>query len=267
MLISFFQQFLGLLGRWLIHSTASFFAVLQFTLTTFKRGFLYHRQYPKSNIIKQSMISQVIFSGIDALFPTFFILSLLIGVSVTTQLILFLQSFSSENEVISLLTQLVALQLSPVLTAIVLIARSGSAISVDMGNMSINHEIKGLELLGIDPYIYLAYPRLIGLAISQIALSVYFSISTMLFGIFFSGVLDSPSNFKYFYILIDSFNATQLILFLINNAICGITIAAYACFVGLNVKKSVTEVPQATQEAIVKSLLAILFINAFFAFL
>lgn len=265
MLTQLLQLFLNTPGRWLIASTQSFFAALQFTFCVIKRGFHYNLYHKKNNVIKHVTTAQVIFSGIDALFPTLLILSLLISVSVTAQLILFLQSFATEKEVITLLTQFVALQLSPTLTAIVLIARSGSAIAVDLGNMSINHEIKGLKLLGIDPYIYLAYPRLIGLAISQIALAVYFSVFSMLLGILFSGLLGSPSNFKYFFILIDSFSSTELILFVIKNGISGIAIAAYACFFGLNVKKSVTEVPQATQKAIVTSLMAIFFINALFA--
>ena len=52
---------------------------------------------------------------------------------------------------------------------------------------------------------------------------------------------------------------------MIKNGICGIAIAAYACYFGLNVTQSVTEVPQATQKAIVKSLMAVFFIDALFA--
>ena len=267
MLILFFQRLLRSLGRWLINSTHSFFTGLQFTFCVFSRGFLYNRQHTKNNVVKKVINAQVIFSGIDALFPTLFIFSLLIGLSVTAQFILFFQSFATEKEVITFLTHFVVLQLSPTITSIVLIARSGSAITVEIGNMCINHEIKGLALLGIDPYIYIAYPRLIGLVISQIALAVYFSIFSMSFGILFSALLDSLSNVKYFYYLINSFTVTELILFVINNAICGVAIAAYACFFGLNVKKSITEVPQATQKAIVNSLIAILFVNTFFSLL
>ena len=267
MLRSYLQHLLRSPGRWLIHSTHTFITTLQFTFCVISRGFLYNRQHPKNNVIKQGIYAQIIFSGIDTLFPTLFIFSLIIGLSVTAQLILFFQSFATEKEVITMLTHFVTLQLTPTLTSIMLITRSGSAITVDLGNMSINHEIKGLALLGIDPYIYLAYPRLIGLAISQIALAVYFSILSISFGILFSALLDSLTNFKYFYLLINSVSFTELILFLINNAICGTTIAAYACFYGLNVKESVTEVPQATQKAIVTSLLAIFLINTFFVFL
>lgn len=267
MLISFFQRLLSSLGRWLIHSTHSFFTGLQFTFCVVSRGFLYNRHNPKKNVIKKVINAQIIFSGVDALFPTLFLFSLIIGLSVTAQFILFFQSFTTEQEVITFLTHFVVLQLSPTITSLVLIARSGSAITVEIGNMSINHEIKGLALLGIDPYIYLAYPRLIGLVISQIALAVYFAIFSMSFGILFSALLDSLSNIKYFFMLINSFSVTELVLFFVNNAICGVAIAAYACYFGFNVKESFTEVPQATQKAIGNSLMAIFFINTFFALL
>jgi len=267
MLISSIQQIISSLGHWLIHSLSAFFSELQFTFCVFYRGFLYNRQHTQNNIIKKVINAQIIFSGVDALFPTLFIFSLLIGFSVTAQFILFFQSFATEQEVITVLTHFVVLQLSPIITSMILIARSGSAITVEIGNMSINHEIRGLAILGIDPYIYLAYPRFIGLVISQIALAIYFSIFSMSFGILFSALMDSLSNVKYFHILINSFTVSELILFIINNTICGTAIAAYACFFGLNVKRSSTEIPQATQKAIVNSLIAILFINTFFALL
>ncbi len=260
-----FKTLISLLGRWLIYSVHSFFTVLQFTFVVFNREGEYIRVHKRSPIIRQVINTQVIFSGIDALFPTLF-LSFLIGMSVTAELILFLQQFTNEKETFSLLTKFIALQLSPILVAFVLVSRSGSAITVDLGNMRINHEIKGLVFLGVDPYIYLAYPRFMGLLISQIALAIYFSVLTMLFGVLFACLLSSLSHFKYFiFLLFDSFNITELGLYLIKNGIYGVTIAAYACFFGLNVKKSVTEIPQATQKTIVNSLITILLINTLFS--
>ncbi len=251
------------IGRWLISSFTNFFSALQFTLVVLFRGLRYTSRSPKNNIVHQVTLTQIIFSGIDAFFPTLFLLSLLVGLAITSPLILFLQSFATDQEVITMLTHFIGLQLSSIITSIILIARSGSAIAVDLGNMSIRQEIKGLLLLGIDPYVYFAYPRFIGLAISHIALTVYFAVLSMLFGVFFAA-LESPTNFKYFSVLLESFDSIELALFILKNACCGIAIAAYACFFGLNVKASVTEVPQATQQAIIKSLMLVFFINALF---
>jgi ABC-type transporter Mla maintaining outer membrane lipid asymmetry permease subunit MlaE len=51
--------------------------------------------------------------------------------------------------------------------------------------MSINQEVKGLELLGIDVLVYLAFPCLLSKAVSQVSLSVYFAVLSVALGIFF----------------------------------------------------------------------------------
>jgi len=81
--------------------------------------------------------------------------------------------------------------------------------------MSINQEVKGLELLGIDVLVYLAFPCLIRHSNITDSLSVYFATLSLALGIFFSAIFDSPSNLKYFSILIDSIEPTELI-FLFN---------------------------------------------------
>jgi len=264
-MITFLLYLLESLGRWIIQYVHSFFAALQLSLVILKRGGVYQSQHRKNHLIQHTITAQIIFSGIDTLFPTLFILSIFIGLGVTAQLILFLQTFSSEAEVIRLLTKFIALQLSPTLTAIILISRSGSAITVDIGNMVVHQETKGLAFLGVDPYVYLAYPRIIALAISQMTLAVYVATFSIVFGIFFSGLLGSPSNFKYFFIVIDSFTNQELFLFLLKNLLSGAAIAGYACYFAFNIQSCITEVPQATQKAIVHSLIVIFIINTLFA--
>ena len=150
------------------------------------------------------MVREIIFDGIDTLIPTILILSIIIGFSITARLIMVLQALGSETEAVTILVSFVTLELCPLITAIVIICRSGSALAIVIGNMSINQEIKGLELLGIDVLVYLAFPPLVGTVISQISLSVYFAALSLISGIFFSAVFDSPSNLKYLSILIGS---------------------------------------------------------------
>jgi phospholipid/cholesterol/gamma-HCH transport system permease protein len=238
--------------------------LILFTVTTIRRGVNFIYQTEHNGVIKNAVITQIIFSGVDSLIPTILLMSIAIGLSVTAQLIITLQTFGSEKEVVNLVIRFVALELSPLITAIIIISRSGSAVAVDLGNMSIHKEIKGLELLGIDALIYVAFPRLLGIAISQLGLAVYFSTLSIVLGIFFSALLDSSSNFKYFFLLINSISPLELIAFLVKNMIFGIIIGANACFHGLKVQHSVTEVPQETQQAIVHSVISVFLINALF---
>ncbi len=200
-----------------------------------------------------AVIAQIIFTGIDAL-PTITLLSLAVGAGITTQLIRLMQVVGSESDVIGVLTQVVGLELSPLLCAIIVIGRTGSAIAVDLGNMKLHREVEGLALLGIDVQDFFISPRMLGVAISQLALAVYFAVIAVVSGVVFSALTLSFSYFKYLIAIPLAFDPVALISFLFKNLMFGLIIGAAACYHGLRVTASPTEVPQETQRAIVNSL-------------
>jgi phospholipid/cholesterol/gamma-HCH transport system permease protein len=262
--VTYAWQLLDVIGKTTTQFFINFMELVFFIVTVLRRGFSFIRKNKQNALIKNAVVREIIFDGVDTLIPTIMVMSIIIGFSVIAQLIMVLQALGSETEAVIILIRYVALELSPLLTAIVVICRSGSASAIVFGNMSINQEVKGLELLGIDVLVYLAFPCLLGIAISQISLSVYFATLSGVLGIFFSAIFDSPSNLKYFSILIESINPMELIFYLIKNMLFGLIIGGSACFHGLSVKLSVTEVPQRTQKAIMNSLLYVLIINALF---
>lgn len=235
-----------------------------YIVTVLRRGFSYLHKNKGNTLIKDSIVREIIFDGIDSLTSTVLVLSLVVGFGLTAQLIILLQNIGTETEVINILIRYVAFDLSPLLTAIILICRNGSAMVVLTGNMSINQEIKSLELLGIDALVYFAFPNLIGKTISQISLSCYLSALTVSSGILFAAIYDSSSNLKYFSVLVNSIEPMELVYFLIKNMLFGMIISANATFHGLHVKYSVTEVPQRTQKAIMHSFISIIVISALF---
>ena len=219
-----------------------------------------------AHLQRRPIVSQIIFSGVDAL-PTIGIISLAIAFSVTAQFILLLQDFTTEKEVIRIITLIVVQELAPLLTAIILIGRSGAAIAVDLGNMRLNREILGLELLGIDIQRFFVLPRILGLAISQFSLAVFFSTLVMVPGIIFSALLDSPANYNYLIILTDSITPYELLIFMLKNLLFGLMIGSIACFHGLRTEHSVTELPQQTQQTVVNSLIFIFILDGLVAVL
>jgi phospholipid/cholesterol/gamma-HCH transport system permease protein len=77
-------------------------------------------------------------------------------------------------------------ELGPVITGVILVGRSCSAIAVDLGNTKVRGEIEPLEYLGIDVDDYFVVPRIVCMIISQVTLALYFSIIMILCGVFFS---------------------------------------------------------------------------------
>lgn len=235
-----------------------------FIVTVLRRGFSYLGKNKENSLIKNAIVREIIFDGVDSLMSTVLVLSIVIGFSAIAQLIIFFQNIGSETEVITILLRHVAFELIPLITAIIITCRSGSAMAIQMGNMSINQEIKSLELLGVDVLVFFAFPSLIGKTISQISLSCYFSTLSITCGILFSAILESSSNLKYFSILIDSIEPMELFYFLINNIVFGMIISANASFHGLHVKYSVTEIPQRVQKAIMHSLFSVFAISVLY---
>lgn len=214
----------------------------------------------------RSLVGQMLFSGVDAM-PAITLLGVASGLSITSQLISTVQVFGTTADVINLLSQIVALEFGSLLTAIILIGRSGSAIAVDLANMKLNKEIEGLELLGVNVNHFFITPRVLGTTIAQLVLAVYFSMISVFSGVVVTAMLMGASYLKYLTDLPLAFNPFDLVQFLIKNLIFGLLIGATACYHGLRVEHSPTEVPQQSQRAIVNSLTLVFVLDGLFALL
>lgn len=211
-----------------------------------------------------SFVSQMIFTGIDAL-PPIVLLSLASGVSITSMLLKNVQVFGTTADIVNILTEIVALELGSLLTAIILVGRSGSAIAIDLGNMKLNREIEGLELLGINVNHLFITPRLLGTAVSQLVLAIFFSSISVVSAIAYNAFMYTASYWKYLGEIPLAFNPEDLLLFVIKNLLFGFIIGVTACYHALRVQNSITEVPQQSQRAIVNSLSIIFILDALVA--
>ena len=204
----------------------------------------------------QNVYGQIIFTGLDALPLTTF-LALAVGLSITSQMLKLATALGSESDVAALLNNIVGAELSSLLTAIVLIGRSGSAIAVDLGSMNLRGEVEGLELLGINVNEFFVTPRIIGAAISQVVLAVYFAGIALFGGVFINSLISSSTNLHQLKRMAESVDPKLVALFALKNLLFGIIIAGTACYHGFRVRLSPTELPQQTQRAIVTSLVLV----------
>jgi phospholipid/cholesterol/gamma-HCH transport system permease protein len=104
-----------------------------------------------------------------------------------------LPQFGQDERLYDILVLIIVRELGPVLTAFIITSRSGSAITTELGNMIVSHEIEAYESVGINPVTYLAVPRLLGVVFSMIILNIYFDI----FGLFGSFVVTSMIHFPF----------------------------------------------------------------------
>lgn len=129
-----------------------------------------------SNVV---VIRQILFTGYEAL-PLIGFIALAIGGLVIMQGYALLDNFGQGIWVHIILVRIVIGELSGIITALVVIARSGTAISTELGNMVVSREISLLKSMGISPISYLAVSRILGVVIAMIVLTMYFNLIAIL---------------------------------------------------------------------------------------
>jgi phospholipid/cholesterol/gamma-HCH transport system permease protein len=250
-------------GRKLIHYLLYVINLVTFSSLALRDWFRKNKLFNSRSY--STIAAQIIFTGIDAL-PTITFLGLATGFIFTYRLISITNSLGSTDDIINLLITVICLSAGPFIAAIILISRTVSAIVVDLGNMKLHGEIEALENLGININDYLIAPRIIGVTISQLAITVYFTVIALLTGILISTLFVNPAHFDFIYKIGDSFTPYFIGIFVIKNVIFGFVIATIACFNGLRVQRSATELPQRTTASIVQSLSFVFIIDSLLTF-
>lgn len=206
------------------------------------------------------LIRQILFTGYEAL-GIIGLISIAIGGIIILEGNFILASFGRSSLLYSILVSVVTRELGCLLTAFIIIARSGTAISTELGNMVINQEVDALLSFGISPITYLIIPRVFGVVISSIALSVYFNITALLGGWIISQFF-YPIDFRDFlYGIFSELSIIDIIFSLIKALSFGFAIATIASYQGLQVSIATTEVPQRTIKATVLSLGSVIVID------
>ncbi|MDE2234317.1 MAG: ABC transporter permease [Gammaproteobacteria bacterium] len=259
---SVISSLLGWTGRRSLRIGAYLLDLTSFIISALRERGDQRRYFNRANL--DTLMTQIIFTGVDAL-PVVTLLALAVGISITSQILDLGQALGSEHDVELMLVKIIGTELSPLLTSIVIIGRSGSAITVDMGLMQVRGEIEGLMLLGININHFFVSPRILGAAISQLALAIYFAAIAMFGGVLLAGLIFSTQYSHEVMRLIAVVQPSQFLIFVLKNLLFGMIIAGTACFHGLRVHTSPTELPQQTQRAIVTSLVLVFLVDGLLA--
>lgn len=204
--------------------------------------------------------AQIYFTGWQAM-PIITLLALASGSVVIMQSNMQLNLLGGNQMIGNLMIIIIVREISPLLTALVVIARSGTAVASEIGNMQVNREIEALESMGIHPLSYIVFPRLLGGLISVICLAFYFIVIAMLGGFLVTKLLhDMPFTF-YVSSLAQAFAAEDVLLFIAKNTFSGLLIFSVCCYQGLSVKGSPHEVPQITTKAVMNSIIYVIIFN------
>ena len=209
----------------------------------------------------KGIVLQILFTGYEA-FGIVALVSLAIGAIIIIQGIALLPRFGQGELVYSILIIVIVRELGPILTAFIITARSGTAIATELGSMVVSHEVEAYVAVGVNPISYLVVPRFIGVTVSVVVLTIYFSIFG-LFGSYLVTQLIEPIPLRdYTQNLLSALQLVDVVSTFFKSIVFGVVISVVATFEGFAVERSSTEIPQRVIRAVSRGFVLCFVANA-----
>ena len=248
--------------EWVGRNTVAGYMYLAALATLFSQAFLDlvvpSRQGRRETL--WMLVRQVLFTGVDAL-PVTTVTALLLGIIIVTQAGTQLPRLGAGSLVGSIIVVAVIRELGPLITAFIVVGRSGTAIATELGNMSVNREVVALRLMGIPISRFVIMPRIVGMVLSMLCLTLYFDVVAVLGGYLVARAQLTIPFFAFVESVIRALSSTDVVLTAIKGLCFGSAVAAVCCHHGLSVRSSFTEVPQQTTRAMINSFVLCLLLD------
>ena len=209
------------------------------------------------------LVMQVRFTAVDAM-PIIAGLALLIGALVIAQVHAQAVRFGVSEALGQLLATLIVRELGPLFAAIIVVARSGTAIASELATSRVMGEVTALEALGVDPVQYMVIPRLAGCAISVALLAVYFDALAIVGGLVATAWLAQLSPADYLESLRLGMSMWDIGLVALKGVLFGIGTAGVCCWAGLRAARTPAAIPQSVTRGVVIAMVYVFAVSALF---
>jgi len=204
--------------------------------------------------VRTEFYRQMLSTGIGSIGFVFYV-ACAVGISFVAQALVWLQIIGQSASLGPLFVTVLIREAVPLLTNLLVIARSGTALTTELANMKITGEVRVLDAQGIDPFAYLVMPRVLCLTVSVFFLSVLFVVVSFASG--YLGSLLLSSNISDPRTFMDSIlfavRPLDLVNFLAKSVLPALFTGAICCAGGLSAGVSLTDVPQATKRVLGRS--------------
>jgi phospholipid/cholesterol/gamma-HCH transport system permease protein len=198
-------------------------------------------------------VSQAMEVGVRAL-PILSLITFFIGLILALQGAYELRRFGAVNYIAAAVAISMTRELGPLITAIVVIGRSGSSFAAEIGTMRVTEEIDALETMAISPVDFLVAPKLIAMIVMLPCLTIWANAMGILGGSLF-GVWQAGFTFvRYLQVSVDALILRDITTGLIKSVMFGATITAVGCLEGLSTGVGAEQVGRSTTAAVVKSI-------------
>ena len=205
-------------------------------------------------------------SGVRALGITALV-GFLIGIVLSYLSALQLRLFGAEIYIIDILGLSVIRELGPLLAAILVAGRSGSAMTAQIGIMRVTEELDALSAMGISHSLRLVLPKVAALTMAMPLLSVWTSAAALIGGMFSAQNTLDISYQQFLIKLPDAVPLLNVFIGLGKSAVFGLMIALIACHFGFRIKPNTESLGNETTNSVVAAITVVIMVDALFAIL
>ena len=204
-------------------------------------------------------------AGANAL-PIVSLISLLVGFIIAFSAVQPLAQFGAQIYIANMIGLIMVRELGPIMTAIVLAGRSGSAFAAELGTMKVNEELNALVTMGLDPMRFLVIQRILAGVVLTPLLTLYAMFMGIAGGVIVMLAIGFPlaaiwSQFEASLVFGDILVGTT------KGVVFGVLVSGVGCLRGMQTKKGPSAVGESTTRAVVSGILLIIIADALFSVL
>jgi phospholipid/cholesterol/gamma-HCH transport system permease protein len=241
------QDFVGYLGRQSIQrlnryadQSALFYRILRQIVVNPRAG---------RRLRIRIVVEQIYFTAVEALWIVIPI-ALLIG----SGMILQLSGIAAQYDLGRITVVMLIREFGPLITALIVILRSATAMIIETGYMMVLHEIEAMELQGMDPLDILSVPRMIGITVSMVCLITVFCITSVLGGYAIAWALTTLPLQNFLSQIGKAITALDFAFVALKALFFGMGITVISLHYGMSIERGITEIPVAASRGAVACL-------------
>lgn len=199
--------------------------------------------------------------------PITALVGFLIGVVLAYLMSLQLRQFGAEAFIVNILGISLIRELGPMLAAILVAGRSGSAITAQIGVMRVTEELDAMRVMGIPLGLRLVWPRALALAVAMPLIAVWTTLAALAGGMLAAELALGISPAYFYQALPAAVGLGNLWLALSKSMVFGVLIALIGCHWGLRVKPNTQSLGEGTTASVVTAITMVIMVDALFAVL
>jgi phospholipid/cholesterol/gamma-HCH transport system permease protein len=256
------QAYVNYLGRKIVRFFQAIHGLGAFGLITL--GVLVKKLGHGGPVIHPLVLAHASRSG-WRLLPMIIFLALALGLVVIGQTVSLLNRVGAQQFLGTVMVTVVVRELGPLLTALIVLSRTGTANVIELGTARALGEVEALEALGIDPVHYFVAPRVLGMAVGLFSLTIYLILGALVSGYGWAFIQDVPLlPGDYFRQLAGALRGLDFVLLALKTLMFGAIIAIVTCYYGLAQPLRLEQVSNATVRAVAQSVIGCVLLDALF---